>query len=298
MKELAGKVAVVTGGASGIGRATGALLAEQGMKVVLADIEQAALDAAVADLEQRSLPVVGVQTDVSDFDSMCRLEAEVVSRHGLVHVLMLNAGVSVTSRPHIWDFEVRDWQWGIAVNLWGVINGIKAFLPAMVDHGEEGQVIVTSSSVALAPVPASAVYSMTKAAVTNIAESLQGQLHSLGSAVSASVLIPSGTINTNLFTASRNRQAEYAPPGPPEASKPFDYQAFIQRMNAAGNPRQAVEPEEVAEYVLEAIHNKTFWVLPGPRHADVQATFDGIIRRRADSMLARTSPASYLQAST
>jgi NAD(P)-dependent dehydrogenase (short-subunit alcohol dehydrogenase family) len=296
VKELTGKVAVVTGGGSGIGRATGGLLAEQGMKVVLADIEQPALDEAIAALTGRSLEVSGIRTDVSDLNSMRNLERETRRLYGNVHVLALNAGVSIKSRPHIWDFDESDWKWGMAVNVYGVINGIKAFLEGMVDHGETGHVVITSSSVAIAPVPAAAVYSLTKAAITNLAESLYGQLHTLGSAISASVLVPPGTINTNLFTSARNRQAEFGTPE--DVPQSFDYHAFIARMNAAGNPRRAVEPEEVAQYVLDAVRNDTFWALPGPDHEDVQATFDHIIREKAESMLGRTPPDKYLQAST
>jgi NAD(P)-dependent dehydrogenase (short-subunit alcohol dehydrogenase family) len=296
VKDLTGRVAVVTGGASGIGRATGVLLAEQGMKVVLADIEQPALDDAVAGLTARSLEVSGVPTDVSDLESVKNLERQTRRLYGNVHVLVLNAGVSIKSRPHIWDFDESDWKWGMAVNVYGVVNGVKAFLGGMVEHGEEGHVVITSSSVAIAPVPAAAVYSLTKAAITNLGESLYGQLHTLGCAISASVLIPPGTINTNLFTSARNRQPEFGRPD--EVPQPFDYDAFIARMNAAGNPRRAVEAKEVAEYVLDAVRNDIFWVLPGPRHDDVQATFDQIIRHKAESMLGRTPPDRYLQAST
>jgi NAD(P)-dependent dehydrogenase (short-subunit alcohol dehydrogenase family) len=296
VKNLTGKTAVVTGGASGIGRATGALLAEQGMKVVLADVEQSALDRSIKELSDSGIDVTGIRTDVSDLESMRHLDNETRRRYGNIHVLVLNAGVSVAARPRIWDFEESDWKWAMGVNVYGVIHGIKAFVGSMVDHGEEGHVVITSSSVAIAPVPAAAVYSLTKAAVTNLAESLYGQLHTIGSAVSASVLVPPGTINTNLFTSARNRPGEFGAPA--EIPQSFDYHAFIARMNAAGNPRRAVEPEEVAQYVLDAIRNDVFWVLPGPHHDDVQATFDAIIREKAQSMLNRSSPDSYLQAST
>jgi NAD(P)-dependent dehydrogenase (short-subunit alcohol dehydrogenase family) len=191
MKEIKGKVAVVTGGASGIGRSTGALLASRGMKVVLADIEQGALDGAVAQLRGRSLDVSGVRTDVSKFDSMSNLLRETLARHGKVHVAFLNAGVSGYAPGAMWEHEINDWAWQIGVNVWGVINGIKALVPAMLEHGEEGQVVITSSSVGVvAPVPSAPEYSMSKAAIFSIAESLYAQLRQRAAKVTASVLVP------------------------------------------------------------------------------------------------------------
>jgi NAD(P)-dependent dehydrogenase (short-subunit alcohol dehydrogenase family) len=295
MNELKGKVAVITGGASGIGRATGALLASRGMKVVLADIEQTALDAAVAQLRARSLEVSGVRTDVSKFDSMSNLVRETLARHGKVHVAFLNAGVSGYAPGAMWEHEISDWAWLIGVNVWGVINGVKALVPAMLEHGEEGQVVITSSSVGVvAPVPSAPEYSMSKAAIFSIAEMLYAQLRQRNAKITASVLVPPGTINTGLFTATRNRQPEYAPP---KARKEFSvsYDDLLKRMNEAGNPRRPVQPEEVADYVLDGISTGRFWIVPDQRHADVARNFDEIIRARADAMLARSDPLTYLQ---
>lgn len=295
MKDIKGKVAVVTGGASGIGRATGASLASRGMKVVLADIEQSALDGAVAELRSRSLEVSGVRTDVSKFDSMRNLARETLARHGKVHVAFLNAGVSGYAPGAMWEHEINDWAWHIGVNVWGVINGVKAFVPAMLEHGEDGHVVITSSSVGvIAPVASSPEYSMTKAAIFSIAEMLYAQLRQRNAKVTASVLVPPGTINTGLFSANRNRQAEYAPPA---GRKEFTvtYDDLLKRMNAAGNPRRPVQPEEVADYVLDGIIEGRFWILPDERHADVARNFDEIIRARADAMLSRADPLTYLQ---
>ncbi len=295
MKDIKGKVAVVTGGASGIGRATGALLASRGMKVVLADIEQGALDGAVAELRGRSLEVSGVRTDVSKFDSMSNLVRQTLARHGKVHVAFLNAGVSGYAPGAMWEHEINDWAWHIAVNQWGVINGVKAFVPAMLEHGEEGQVVITSSSVGVvAPVPSAAEYSMTKAAIFSIAEMLYAQLRQRNANITASVLVPPGTINTALFSARRNRPPEFAPVTPRKEAT-VTYDDLLKRMNAAGNPRRPVQPEEVADYVLEGILEGRFWILPDQRHADVARNFDELIRARADAMLTRADPLTYLQ---
>jgi NAD(P)-dependent dehydrogenase (short-subunit alcohol dehydrogenase family) len=201
----------------------------------------------------------------------------------------------------MWELDLKDWQWGLAVNVWGVIHGIKALVPAMVDHGEEGHVVITSSSVGvIAPTPNGAIYNMTKAADLSLAECLYGQLRNAGSRISASVLVPPGTINTGLFSSNRNRQSEYATDESraAQAQPPLTYDELLQRMNASGNPRERVEAKEVAEYVLDGIRSDRFWILPGQRHAQMQANFDAIIRARCESMLERTDPMNYMQKAT
>ncbi len=295
MKYIRGKVAVITGGASGIGRATGALLASRGMKVVLADIEPSALDETVAELRAQALEVSGVRTDVSKFDSMSNLLHQTLARHGKVHVAFLNAGVSGYAPGALWEHEINDWAWLIGVNLWGVINGVKAFVPAMLEHGEEGQVVITSSSVGVvAPVPSAPEYSMSKAAIFSIAEMLYAQLRQRQAKITASVLVPPGTINTGLFSAVRNRQPEYAP-SRPRKEITVTYDDLLKRMNQAGNPRRPIQPEEVADYVLDGIVEGRFWILPDQRHPDIARNFDEIIRARADAILSRGDPLLYLQ---
>jgi NAD(P)-dependent dehydrogenase (short-subunit alcohol dehydrogenase family) len=299
VKDLAGRVAVVTGGAGGIGRATGGLLASAGMTVVLADVEEPALEAAVGELTERSLDVVGVPTDVTSFDSVCGLRDEILRRYGKLHVAFLNAGVAGFGRGAMWELDLKDWQWGLAVNVWGVIHGIKALLPGMVAHGEEGHVVITSSSVGvIAPTPNGGIYNMTKAADLSLSECLYGQLRNMGSPISASVLVPPGTINTGLFSSNRNRQPEFETDASRQPQPALTYDEMLRRMNASGNPRLRVEPEEVAEYVLEGIRADRFWILPGEQHADMQANFDAIIRARSESMLLRTDPMSYMQKAT
>jgi NAD(P)-dependent dehydrogenase (short-subunit alcohol dehydrogenase family) len=300
MKELRGAVAVVTGAASGIGRATAEQLAERGAMVVLADIEQAPLDAAAKSLRARGLDALGVQADVTKWESMAALRDAAVAEFGTINIAFLNAGVSGGGAGlGMWEIDLVDWQWGIAVNMWGVIHGIKALVPAIVENGQEGHVVITSSSVGVvAPTPSSPVYNLTKAAGCSLAETLHGQFRSRGLPISASVLVPPGTINTGLFTAERNRQPEYQPEVPRPQGPSFTYEELLDRMNKAGNPRRPVQPAEVATYVVEGIEVDRFWILPDERHEDMRDQFDAIIQARAESMIGRTDPVSYMQKAT
>jgi NAD(P)-dependent dehydrogenase (short-subunit alcohol dehydrogenase family) len=296
VRELAGKVAVVTGAASGIGRATAELMAEQGMRVVLADIERAPLEAAAGALQERGLDAIGVVTDVTKWESVARLRDEALAAHGKVNVAFLNAGVAGGGGAAVWDVDLEDWEWTLAVNVWGVIHGIKALVPAIVDAQEEGHVVITSSSVGvMAPVPSGAAYNVSKAADCSLAETLHGQLRARGLPVSASVLVPPGTINTGLFTAGRNRGPEFQPAHPVPLGPALSYEEMLERMNKAGNHRRPVQPAEVAEYVLDGIRHDTFWIFPDARHDDMRDQFDAIIRARAQSMLERSDPTTYLQ---
>ena len=145
MRELRGKTAVVTGGASGIGRALVERFAREGMRVVIADVEATALERTVAELRASGAQVSGVVTDVSRFESVQELEQRATDTYGPVHILCNNAGVGAPEDVPLWDLPLSDWRWTFSVNLWGVIHGIKAFVPGMLAHGDEGHVINTSS---------------------------------------------------------------------------------------------------------------------------------------------------------
>jgi NAD(P)-dependent dehydrogenase (short-subunit alcohol dehydrogenase family) len=191
MEELAGRVAVVTGGAGGVGRALGERFAAEGMRVVLADVFAEPLEEAVAAVRDRGAEAIGVVTDVSDLASVEHLADAAYDAFGAVHVLCNNAGVGAGAEGHIWDHTPNDWGWGLAVNLWGVIHGIKAFVPRMLEAGEEGHVVNTSSgNGGIAPLTSTAIYATTKAAVTTVTEVLYGQLRAVGSPIGASVLFP------------------------------------------------------------------------------------------------------------
>src|SRR3979411_92509 len=177
MRSLEGRVAVVTGGAGGIGRAMGERFAREGMRVVLADVEHGALDEVVETLRSQSLEVTGVVTDVARYESVEALRDRTLDLYGATHVLCNNAGIGAGAEGPMWEHELNDWRWAINVNVWGVLHGINAFVPTMGAGGDEGHVVNTSSgNGGIAPLTSTPQYAMTKAAVVTLTECLYGQL--------------------------------------------------------------------------------------------------------------------------
>jgi NAD(P)-dependent dehydrogenase (short-subunit alcohol dehydrogenase family) len=289
MEELAGRVAVVTGGAGGVGRALGERFADEGMRVVLADVFADPLEEAVAAVRHRGTEAIGVVTDVSELASVERLADAAYDAFGAVHVLCNNAGVGAGAEGHIWDHTPNDWGWGLAVNVWGVIHGIKAFVPRMLEAGEEGHVVNTSSgNGGIAPLTSTAIYATTKAAVTTVTEVLYGQLRSVGAPISASVLFPGPKVlRTGLLESASKRPERWANDTP--RTTPYTtIESFEARMRAAGIEPDYTPVEAVAEEAVAGIREERFWILPASERTD------RTIRARADSMLGRSAP-TYLE---
>ena len=286
MKTLDGRVAVVTGGGGGIGHAMGRAFAEAGMKVVLADIQAEPLEKAVAELTADGLDVIGVPTDVTSYDSVCALRDAAVSSYGTVHVLCNNAGIGAGAEGPMWEHELRDWEWALAVNVWGVIYGINAFVPLLLEQ-DEGHVVNTSSgNGGIAPLPPTPQYAATKAAVVTLTECLYGQLE--GTNVSASVLFPGPhMLRTGLFESWRSRPDKYAKTRPRKT--PYTTVEDLEtQMRAANIPIAYTEPAEVAAAVVDGVRNDQFWIHPeNPRS-------DQILRMRTESIIARRNP-DYLK---
>jgi NAD(P)-dependent dehydrogenase (short-subunit alcohol dehydrogenase family) len=200
--DLEGKVAVVTGGASGIGKGIAQALKNEGVELVIADIEDGALQRTAEELG-----ATGIQTDVSSAESVGALATEVVERFGTAHVLVNNAGIGPMGR--IADLTLDDWKWMVGVNLWGVIHGIHAFLPILKGNEEGGHIVNTSSMAGLVGMPGLGSYTLTKYGVLGLTEVLAKELEEDGSKVGATVLCP-GTIHTNIGTSSRNRPGDNA----------------------------------------------------------------------------------------
>jgi NAD(P)-dependent dehydrogenase (short-subunit alcohol dehydrogenase family) len=289
MQDLTGRVAVVTGGASGIGFAMGERFGREGMKVVLADVEQLALEPAVEELRGRGVEATGVITDVSRYESVVALADAAFEEFGAVHVLCNNAGVGSGSEGQMWQYELTDWTWALGVNVWGVIHGINAFLPRMLDQGEEGHVINTSSgNGGVSPLPATPIYAVTKAAIVTLTECLYAHLQGAGGLIGTSVLFPGPhMLKTGLWTSWRNRPAELAKQRPRTTPYP-SLDDWEQAMKAAGLEVEYTPVEEVAGRVVDAIRENRFWILPPDEQTDER------IRQRSQSMLDRSSPA-YLQ---
>ncbi|HMQ24811.1 MAG TPA: SDR family NAD(P)-dependent oxidoreductase, partial [Acidimicrobiales bacterium] len=212
MEELRGKVAVVTGGAGGIGRGIVTALLEEGVRVVIGDIEAPVLDATVAELREQfpGGSVRGVRTDVSDADSFEALAADVFATEGACHLLFNNAGVTSGGGGKPWEQEANDWRWCFGVNVFGTANGVISFLPRMIASSEPGLVVNTSSGDGgIAPVPYASVYASSKAAVSCLTEAVAHQLQGeTDGRVRAAIFYPrGGLLDTGLWTAQRNRPA-------------------------------------------------------------------------------------------
>ncbi|WP_225828189.1 SDR family NAD(P)-dependent oxidoreductase [Streptomyces naphthomycinicus] len=289
MELRAGQVAVVTGAASGIGLAMARRFAAEGLRVVLADVEEAALDKAAADLRAEGADVHARVADVGVREQVLELAETAYATYGAVHVLCNNAGVGSGAEGRMWEHEPNDWQWAFAVNVWGVFHGIQAFVPRMITSGQPGHVVNTSSADGgVAPLPTASVYAVTKAAVVTMTESLYAHLKAEHARVGASVLFPGPhMLRTGLWESHRNRPARYAKQRP----RKTPYRTLGQweaAMAEAGREVRFTPVEDVAALVVDGIREDRFWMLPAGGHSDAQ------IRARARSMLERANP-SYLE---
>ena len=187
MKEFRDRVAVVTGAASGIGRGLADRFAAEGMKIVLADIEEHALRLAEAEFREKGADVLGVRTDVSKSEDLEKLAQQTLDAFGAVHIVCNNAGVA-GAWGQAWANTLDDWNWIMGVNLWGVIHGVRTFLPIMLEQGEEGHVVNTASLAGL--MPGRGIYGVTKQAVVALSESLYNDLKAMDAKIGVSVLCP------------------------------------------------------------------------------------------------------------
>jgi NAD(P)-dependent dehydrogenase (short-subunit alcohol dehydrogenase family) len=257
--DVTGKTVVVTGGASGIGRGMARCFAASGMNVVIADIEQAPLDEAAAELSGGGTKVLGVRTDVSKLDQVEALAEAAVDRFGAVHVLCNNAGVGVPDP--VGATSIEDWRWTLDIDLWGPIYGVHTFLPIMERQGE-GHINSTASMAGLYAGASLGAYNVAKHGVVALMASLERDLRLAGSPVRASVLCP-GPINTNIVDSQRNRDPESAAEHvETEAGRKF--WDILTRSLAEG-----MDPNEVGPLVLDAVVNDKFWVLTHPEMASI-----------------------------
>jgi NAD(P)-dependent dehydrogenase (short-subunit alcohol dehydrogenase family) len=254
-----GRVAVVTGGASGIGRGIVEALLEENARVVIADIEQPVLDQTLTELEPKG-DVVGVRIDVSDFDAVEALAQHVFEQYGACHLLFNNAGVTSGGGGLPWEQEPNDWRWCFGVNVFGVANGVLAFVPRMIESGEPGVVVNTSSGDGgIAPVPYASVYASSKAAITCLTEALAHQFRETGTLLAAAVFYPSGgLLDTGLWTAQRNRPPELARQRERAPGPVVTFAQFRDRLGALGMNTDLADLDELGRFVLAEIKRGSF----------------------------------------
>jgi NAD(P)-dependent dehydrogenase (short-subunit alcohol dehydrogenase family) len=275
MEDLRGKVAVITGGASGIGRAVAERAAAEGMRIALGDIEEGPLKETVDDLTGRGAEALGVVTDVSDAASVRALRDRTLDRFGAVHLVHNNAGIGLGGP--IWEVSEEDWRWILGVNLWGVIHGVATFVPGLIEQGE-GHVVNTASIAGLIAAPFLGPYNATKQAVVALSETLFKDLQAVGAPVGVSVLCP-GFVQTRIAESERNR-----PSWAPDRSAPgaAELRGAVQNMVDTGIP-----PAAVADRVIDAVRTDTFYILTHPE-------LDGAIRTRFEDIVQRRPPGPTL----
>jgi len=292
MKEFRDKVAVVTGAASGIGRGLAERCAQEGMKVVLADIEEKALAETEKEIREAGASVLAVLTDVSKASDIEALAQKTLDAFGAVHLLCNNAGVGggTTISETTWASSMANWKWVIGVNLWGVIYGVRVFVPIMLEQDSECHIVNTSSAAGLISGPQIGPYKVAKHGVVSLSETLYHELALIGAKINVSVLCP-GAVNTRIMDAGRNRPPELQndPAWEERIMMSPEYQAgdqFIrQDLLQAGMSRQ-----QVADCVFNAIREAKFYILTHPDwKAAVQLRMEDILQERSP-----TNPMAFL----
>ena len=280
MKNFKNRVAVITGAASGFGREFALIGARLGMKLVLADVQRDALQAVQVELEASGTQVLAMHCDVRKAEQVQALADAAMQRFGAVHLLFNNAGVGAGGL--IWEHSEADWEWVLGVNLWGVIHGVRIFMPLMLacaksDSTYEGHIVNTASMAGLLNAPTMGVYNVSKHAVVSLSESLYQDLKLVDAPIGASVLCPY-FVPTGISQSHRNRPDEVASTTPPTISQ-LAAQAMSEKAVGSGK----VSAAQVGEWTFDAIANEQFYIYSHP-HAL------GHVQKRMEAIVTQTNP--------
>ena len=272
MKQFAQRVAVITGGASGLGRAMAERFAREGMKIALADVNAADLARAEAEMRAAGAQVIGVRTDVAKAEDVEALAARTLEAYGAVHLVVNNAGVCPLG--NVWENTVADWQWILGVNLWGVVHGVRVFTPIVLAQESEAHIVNTASVAGLICAPGAGAYNVTKHAVVALTETLHHDLARRGSRVKCSVLCPA-YVPTGIADSERNRPPDLAGRGRAKTEEDIALEAGLKKAVERGRLSAA----DVAQSVFEAVRDERFYILTHPRILGaVQARMEDILR--------------------
>jgi len=273
MQDFKDKVAVITGGASGLGRAMAERFAREGMRIVLADVEPQALAKAEAEMKAAGAKVIGVRTDVSKAAEVEALAQKTLAAFGAVHVLANNAGVA--EGGNVWDNTVADWEWVLGVNMWGVIHGVRVFTPIMLAQGSEGHIINTASVAGLISPPGMGIYCVSKHAVVTLSECLHHDLAQKTDKIKCSVLCPA-YVPTGIADSGRNRPAELNQTRQKTAAD-LALDASLKKAVQSGKLSAA----DVAQSVYEAVREERFYILTHPKiKPSIQWRMEDILQER------------------
>jgi len=275
MKMLEGRVAAVTGAASGLGRAMALAFAGEGMHAALADVDEPGLKDTLNEVQKHGVRAFAMRVDVSRYEEVESFCSKAIAQFGATHVVCNNAGVSPLGA--VWENTLADWQWILGVNLWGVIHGVRAFVPRLLAQGE-GHVVNTASVAGLISPPGMGAYNVTKHAVVALSESLHHDLRLRGSPVGVSVLCPA-YVPTGIADSERNRPRELLNPGKSLSKE----EAMLKKAVASGK----LSADDVARAVVAAVKEERFYVLTHPR-------IKGAIRARMEDILDERAPRNPL----
>jgi NAD(P)-dependent dehydrogenase (short-subunit alcohol dehydrogenase family) len=290
MEDFNSKVAVITGGSSGVGRSLAFALGRLGAKVAVGDVDKTAMAQLRSDLEAENIEALVEFCDVTSADSLNSLADKTVATFGGIHLVFANAGISAGESGAMWEYSQKDWQWCLSVNLWGVINSINVFMPRLIAANEEAHFVVTGSgNGALLVYPDQPIYTASKAAVHAITENLHYQVTTAASPVKVSALFPGPhVVDTGLFNSGRVRPQELKKDIEGNASGISSVDDMKKMAAEWGIDLQTTHPDEVAQMAVEGLQKDAFWLLATTPETDEK------IRARADMILNRETPVANM----